>query len=169
MAVIWLAVHKANGYQNFSGYHKSHNYQKASGYHNFSGTMRLDIHNFRGYHRRLSRCAMCAGHTLYKFTPVCVYKHMTYLRGRTVICISWCNVAALLRCTCTLPFCDISLTLHLSITSANEQLDAQIFNTFITILYMFRAISCSSSGGQIVLTHWGRGHLNCLNVRSRDF
>jgi len=25
------------------------------------------------------------------------------------------------------------------------------FNTFITILYMFQAISCSSSGGQIVL------------------
>jgi hypothetical protein len=41
-----------------------------------------------------------------------------------------------------------------SITSANDQLDAQILNTFITILYMymFRAISCSSSGGQIVLT-----------------
>jgi hypothetical protein len=36
---------------------------------------------------------------------------------------------------------------------ANDQTDAQIFNTFITILYMymFRAISCSSSGGQIVL------------------
>jgi len=36
----------------------------------------------------------------------------------------------------------------------NDQLDAQIFNTFIAILYMymFRAISCSSSGGQIVLT-----------------
>ena len=37
---------------------------------------------------------------------------------------------------------------------ANDQLDAQIFNTYITILhmYMFRAISCSSTGGQIVLT-----------------
>jgi hypothetical protein len=36
---------------------------------------------------------------------------------------------------------------------ASDQLDAQIFNTFITVLYMytFRAISCSSSGGQIVL------------------
>ena len=45
----------------------------------------------------------------------------------------------------------VSLTVHLSITLANDQLDAQIFNTFITILYMFRAISCSSSGGQIVL------------------
>ena len=39
------------------------------------------------------------------------------------------------------------------LTLANDQLDAQIFNTFITILYMYmlRAISCSSSGGQIVL------------------
>ena len=48
---------------------------------------------------------------------------------------------------------DISLTVHLSITLANDQLDAQILHTFITILYMymFRAISCSSSGGQIVL------------------
>jgi len=37
---------------------------------------------------------------------------------------------------------------------ANNELDAQIFNTFITTLYMcmFRAISCSSAGGQIVLT-----------------
>jgi hypothetical protein len=35
---------------------------------------------------------------------------------------------------------------------ANDQLDAQILlNTFITTLYMFRAIFCSSSGGQIVL------------------
>jgi hypothetical protein len=36
---------------------------------------------------------------------------------------------------------------------ANNQLHAQIFNTFITALYvyMFRTISCSSSGGQIVL------------------
>jgi len=40
---------------------------------------------------------------------------------------------------------------HLSINLANEQLGEQIFNTFITILYIFRAISCSSSGGQIVL------------------
>jgi len=39
------------------------------------------------------------------------------------------------------------------VTLANDQLDAQIFDIFITILYMymFRAISCSSSGGQIVL------------------
>ena len=40
-----------------------------------------------------------------------------------------------------------------NITLANDQLDAQILNTFITTLYtyMFRTISCSSSGGQIVL------------------
>jgi len=39
------------------------------------------------------------------------------------------------------------------LTLGNDQLDAQIFNTFITILYMymFRAISWSSLGGQIVL------------------
>ena len=47
---------------------------------------------------------------------------------------------------------DVSLNVHLSITLANDQLDAQIFNIFITILYVFRAISCSSSGGQILLT-----------------
>jgi len=52
---------------------------------------------------------------------------------------------------------------EISDTAANYQLlisvlaydkpDAQFFNTFITVLYMymFRAISCSSSGGQIVL------------------
>jgi len=47
----------------------------------------------------------------------------------------------------------VSLTVHLSITLDNDQLDAHIFNTFITILYMhmFRAITCPSSGGQIVL------------------
>jgi len=40
-----------------------------------------------------------------------------------------------------------------SVSSANDQLGAQHFYTFITILYMymFRAISCSSSGGQTVL------------------
>jgi len=49
--------------------------------------------------------------------------------------------------------CNVSLAVHLSITLANDQLDAQIINTFITILYMymFRTIPCSSSGGKIVL------------------
>ena len=44
------------------------------------------------------------------------------------------------------------LTVHRSITLVDFQLDAQnsylfIYNTFIKILYMFRALPCSSSGG----------------------
>jgi hypothetical protein len=46
---------------------------------------------------------------------------------------------------------DITLSVHLSINLIKDQVDAQMFNTFITILYIFRAISCSFSGGQIVL------------------
>jgi len=45
----------------------------------------------------------------------------------------------------------VSMTMHLTITIVNDQLHAYIFDTFILILYMFRAISCSSSGGKIVL------------------
>ena len=62
---------------------------------------------------------------------------------------------------------DISLMVHLTITLANDQLEAQIFNTFITLLYMylFEAISCSSSGGQIVFVQ----HLvSSLSVRDRS-
>jgi hypothetical protein len=46
-----------------------------------------------------------------------------------------------------------SLSNHTTYNLSQYQLDARTFNTFITILYkyMFRAISCSSSGGQIVL------------------
>jgi hypothetical protein len=47
------------------------------------------------------------------------------------------------RTSCQLSWIFISL--------ANDQLEAQILKLFITILYMFRAISCSSSGGQILL------------------
>ena len=44
------------------------------------------------------------------------------------------------------------LTVHRSITLVDLQIDAQnsylfIYNTFIKILYMFRAVPCSSSGG----------------------
>ena len=44
------------------------------------------------------------------------------------------------------------LTVHHSITLVDFQLDAQnsylfTYNTFIKILYMFRALPCSSSGG----------------------
>ena len=52
---------------------------------------------------------------------------------------------------------DVLLTVHLSINLVNDQLEAQFsyfilfYNTLITVLYTFRATSCSSSGGQIVL------------------
>jgi len=44
------------------------------------------------------------------------------------------------------------LTVHRTITLVDFQLDAQnsylfTYNTFIKILYMFRALPCSSSGG----------------------
>ena len=50
-------------------------------------------------------------------------------------------------------FClDDWLTVHRSITLVDFQLDAQnsylfLYNTFIKILYMFRALPCPSSGG----------------------
>jgi len=46
------------------------------------------------------------------------------------------------------------------------QLDTQILycNTFITFLYMFRALLCSSSGGQIVLVQ----HLELSPKESDD-
>ena len=52
------------------------------------------------------------------------------------------------------------LNVHRNITLVNLQLDAQnsylfTYNTFIKILYMFRALPCSSSGG---LRH------NCIYV-----
>jgi len=48
---------------------------------------------------------------------------------------------------------DVLLTAHLSIILSIDQLNAQIlfYNKFIIYLYMFRALLCSSSGGQIVL------------------
>jgi len=48
---------------------------------------------------------------------------------------------------------DVLLTVHLSIILAADQLNAQTLfhNKFIIFLYMFRALLCSSSGGQIVL------------------
>ena len=39
----------------------------------------------------------------------------------------------------------VSLTVHLSITLANDQLYAQMFNTFITILYMYEVQSKSNA------------------------
>ena len=53
----------------------------------------------------------------------------------------------------TCVYLDDCLTVHHSITLVYLQLDAQnsylfTYNTFIKILYMFRALPCSSSGGQ---------------------
>ena len=52
----------------------------------------------------------------------------------------------------TLENADDCLTVHRSITLVDLQLDAQnsylfTYNTFIKILYMFRALPCLSSGG----------------------
>jgi len=49
-------------------------------------------------------------------------------------------------------YLDNWMTVHHSITLVDFQLDAQnsylfIYNTFIKILYMFRALPCSFSGG----------------------
>jgi hypothetical protein len=46
----------------------------------------------------------------------------------------------------------VSLTVHLGIIPVNNQLDAQFFFSymFVSIFYMFRATSCSSSGESIV-------------------
>ena len=44
----------------------------------------------------------------------------------------------------------VLLTVHFSIFLVNIQLDANFFNMFISVLYMFRAAMCSSSGESIV-------------------
>ena len=50
------------------------------------------------------------------------------------------------------PYLDDWLTVHPNITLVDLQLDTQnsylfTYNTFVKILYMFRALPCSSSGG----------------------
>ena len=53
----------------------------------------------------------------------------------------------------------VLLTMHLSINLVNDKFSKWptwctvplFYNTFITVPYLFRAMSCSSSGGQIVL------------------
>ena len=59
---------------------------------------------------------------------------------------------AAIRINTELSVLDEWLTVHRSITLFDLQLDAQnsylfTYNTFIKILYMFRALPCSSSGG----------------------
>jgi len=44
------------------------------------------------------------------------------------------------------------LSVHLGTIRVNNQIDA-LFNAFISLLYMFRATQCSSSGESIVSIH----------------
>ena len=55
------------------------------------------------------------------------------------------------KCTCVLAYLNLRKINVLDIFFFFYQLDAQIlyFNTFITFLYMFRALLSSSSGGQL--------------------
>ena len=79
-----------------------------------------------------------------------------YMKKKLSLIYFWHPVLPLHVYTQMIFFFHVLLTVHLSITLANDQLDAQLFlNTFITVLYvyMFRAKSCSSSGRQIVLIH----------------
>jgi hypothetical protein len=52
------------------------------------------------------------------------------------------------RCSCE----NVGGSKHFWLILANDQLDTQIlfYNKSITVLYIFRATSCSSSGGQIL-------------------
>jgi hypothetical protein len=53
------------------------------------------------------------------------------------------------------------LTVHLDIILVNDQLDAQFFSyMFISIIYMFRAALCSSSGESIISIQ----HLVCVTL-----
>jgi hypothetical protein len=61
------------------------------------------------------------------------------------------------------------LTVLRSITLIDFQLDAQnsylfIYNAFIKILYMFRALPCSSSGGLCFLTGAQDSHLQRVTI-----
>ena len=53
----------------------------------------------------------------------------------------------------------ILLTGHLGTVPVNNQLDT-LFNVFISLLYMFRATQCSSTGESIVSMH----HLVYINL-----
>jgi len=64
---------------------------------------------------------------------------------------------------------------HRSITLVDLQLDAQnsyllTYNTFIKILYMFRALTCSSSGGlRSFLTGAQDSHLQRVTIREAAY
>jgi hypothetical protein len=81
------------------------------------------------------------------------------LRGLETVCILGIAVqlhSSIKQKTCQRKCANLDdwLTVHRTITLVNFQHDAKkslfIYNTFIKILYMFRAVGCSSSGGLIV-------------------
>ena len=56
---------------------------------------------------------------------------------------------------------DVLLTMHLSIILVTDQLNVQIlvYNKYIILLYMFRALLCSPSGGQnCIIQHLVSSH-----------
>jgi len=93
---------------------------------------------------------VCQHILLHIWTFVCVYIHRTdkptVMWYRLVIATFVTNEETLETDL------DDWLTVHRSITLVDLQLDAQnsylfTYNTFIKIIYMFRALPCSSSGG----------------------
>jgi len=119
--------------------------------------------SIQGSHSSLYRCFPCVyiargwsaamnlRNTLYNLRKT-LYNVIT---ERARVCSLWvCNMNRGRNCRLD-RINKVIITMHSLriLTLANDQLDAQMFNTFVTILYMymFGAISCSSSGGQIVL------------------
>ena len=76
------------------------------------------------------------------------YFGVTWLTGNP-----FCPITTPERCTCFFIILKIQSGLHLVIIVFFYQLHEQVLylNAFITFLYMFRALLCSFSGGQIVL------------------
>jgi len=74
------------------------------------------------------------------------------LLSSSVYCSALSTKGLLYNIDKPIAYLDDWLTLHRSITLVDFQLDAQnsylfIYNTLSKILYMFRALPCSSSGG----------------------
>ena len=68
--------------------------------------------------------------------------------------------------------CRLKQCLNLYTDTTPPQPNHNVFNTFTTLIYMFRALLCSSSGGQIVLVQYPVSSLSlgdCSVHRSREF
>jgi len=105
-------------------------------------TLKKNCVLYIGKYCKLAACLVCTWDSIMSHhITFSIHHHLTYLQLLKKIYNNLTYLTILYYST------------YYKITLANDQLDEQIFNTFITILYMyaFRAISCSSSGGQIVL------------------